>query len=81
MREVVLSPQLLLNEGVSERFFRFAVGDAFTIHVMGHFVNQNIIQITLIIPIRDSNGSFKSRRRLILSNRDSIVLSPACASK
>jgi hypothetical protein len=41
----ILSAQLLLDEGVGERLFSFVVGDAFAINVMGHFVNQNVIQV------------------------------------
>ncbi len=40
-----LSTQLLLNKCVGERLFRFVVGDAFTINVMGHLVNQNVVQV------------------------------------
>ena len=43
--DYILSTQLLLDESVGERLFRLLVGDAFTINVMGHLVNQNVIQV------------------------------------
>ena len=43
--DYILSTQLLLDEGVGKRLFRFLVGDTFAVNVMGHLVNQNVIQV------------------------------------
>lgn len=49
--------QLLLDEGVGERLFRFMVGDALAINVMGHLVNQNVLQIEPAQVIKGVSGA------------------------
>ena len=48
---------MLLDEGVGESLFRFLVGDALAINMMGHFVNQNIIQVKLTQVVKGVAGA------------------------
>jgi len=52
-----LRTQLLLDEGVGKSLFCLLVGDALAIQVMGHFVNQNVIQIKLTQVVKGVAGA------------------------
>ena len=51
---------LLLDKSMGEGLFRFSTGDTLAINVMGHLVNQNVIQVE---PAQVIKGSGNGRSR------------------